>query len=317
MKRIWLVLFVAGLLAPAWAKDGVKMTFAPPAALVATETEKETTVRELAAPAHGLQQKDTYVTEKRVRYEIHTSVKGFTVSETLLSVRVLHDGAADQPDPFDRCLLNNPVTFSLDGTGKLLRVLGVEKVITQGHDDLSTDDQKELGQMLDAVKLAQSFRSDWQVSVGALLGRTVKHGAAWSAQGDTFLPDGTLGTYTETTKAGDTAALGERTGVALHFANDLDKKAFGRALSRVFNANEPDGPPVTWKVTEASQQGERLVDTTLLLDLHATQQTVTRAQASGPDGKPMTMTLTSTAESTLVFGDAPDPSVWRAPATAT
>jgi hypothetical protein len=311
------VLLAVVLLAPVWAKDGVKLEFAPRAPLTATETIRETTVREMVAPGMKAPLRDTFVTEKRVRYAIRPSVKGFTVSETLLSVRVRHDGAADDPDPFDRCLLNNPITFSLDKSGKLLRVLGAEKVVETGRDVLSAEERDELGGMLDAATLTKSFASDWDVAVGALVGRMVKSGATWSQKGDTFLPDGTLGRYTESVKVGDTVTVGESTGVTLAFTNDVDKKAFARALSTVFNRGVDGDEEIPWKVLEATQKGERVVDTSLLLDLRARQTTVTRAEATAPNGAKFRLSLTSTAESTLVFGDAPDPNVWRAPSTAT
>jgi len=311
---IWLVC-LCGFVLPVTAKPkDTRLQFNVKDSIVAVETITESTVRSFAFPMRKMENTERLESEKHVKYEVTRVPEGFTISETLLSVRVQKDGNADDPEPFDQCLLNHTITYHADKNGKLQSIAGIEQVIAFGHSNLSATDQKELGNMLDLDTLTKSIRSTWDVEVDALLGRLVTPGDTWTTRGLTFLPDSKLGPYTQSTKMGEGLRVEGRQAVTLTYQAEIDKKAMSRGLTAMFNADANDeGAQLSWTVRDAGITGSRVVDAATLLDISGTETFTTRADAALPKnaGK-LVVTIRSTSTSTLQFGASEDTGVWHA-----
>ena len=221
LSRCCFLLLLFSLLCPrVLAEDTPTFKFAPPDGMTYIETERTKSTTEFVA---GETRKKTVQLQiSKTRKEIHTTVDGYTLTETLFAVKNIMDGKIIDADLTSRVRMNIPITCHIDKDGNLLAIDGIEKIIQSSKDIIPPDKLRLSGDLFTAKGITDRYQSSWK-ETRSIIGRMVKSGNSWEISSNETLLDGSKGISNMTVTIGAREVINGREGVHLHFTEHVDK----------------------------------------------------------------------------------------------
>ncbi len=198
--RGWAIGLGLALAAWAWgAGETVTFTFHPPddgITLVQTRTQKKS---ETMGFGDDTETRVTVTVEKS-RVKIVKTATGYTRTETQLSATKTVDGKTEEPDAFEKALLDMPVSVELDSKGTITVVHGIAAVREKTLAKMEDEERALFEKLMTPAHLEELLIADWVSDCKPVAGSTRKVGETWKCTTNEIVFSSKLmpvvGTYT-------------------------------------------------------------------------------------------------------------------------
>lgn len=295
MKYLILALLAAALALPAAAQQQFTFKFNPPDGTKVTQTD-DITITQQSSPTD----KNTRTAQQKTTVAFHTIAKGFTMALTNV--------------PAAGAKKSETLTLVLDGGGNLQTIQELPALRKEMTAKLTPTtrkngiDEKYVDKVLD--RLVSQQKAMCKQYFGLYAGKTVKVGDVWKDSTDIDIDQSVSVTVRRTITFAGTVQKAGKTCLRVKYSVVADEKTLQAAVNKMMAARDKlakaqgEDPKKLPRIIDMSmkEEGERIVDPTVMLDYGETV-TATRTQRVSMPGKgTMTATVTQKKVSTMTYG---------------